>query len=175
MHDFLVLEAHIYIRKEKPISEAEICAHSLTEGSYNYASFVCRSTPHYIYNRHLVTQYQSEFRTYQQQQQLSSIVLAIVSFSNQAKMTSAQQNFNAGQTQGQTQAKAEEWIQSTKESASAAADKAQEASNTSGQTAEQNKDEAAGFLQQTGEQVKNMAQGAVDSVKHTLGMDKNEK
>ncbi|WVY97284.1 hypothetical protein V8G54_029435 [Vigna mungo] len=38
--------------------------------------------------------------------------------------------------------------------------------------AEQNKEEAAGFLQQTGEQMKNMAQGAVDSVKHTLGMDK---
>ncbi|WVZ13775.1 hypothetical protein V8G54_011341 [Vigna mungo] len=51
-------------------------------------------------------------------------------------------------------------------------DKANAAANTSGQTAEQDKEEAAGFLQQTREQMKNMAQGAVDSVKHTLGMDK---
>ncbi|KAG4983183.1 hypothetical protein AAZX31_10G124500 [Glycine max] len=87
-------------------------------------------------------------------------------------MSSAQQNFNAGQTQGQTQVKAEEFVQSTKETASAATDKANAAANTTGQTAQQNKDESAGFLQQTGEQVKNMAQGAVDSVKHTLGMDK---
>ncbi|KAG4909770.1 hypothetical protein JHK87_055886 [Glycine soja] len=87
-------------------------------------------------------------------------------------MSSAQQNFNAGQTQGQTQAKAEHFVQSTKETASAAADKASAASNTTGQTVQQNKEESAGFLQQTGEQVKNMAQGAVDSVKHTLGMDK---
>ncbi|KAL5138393.1 Late embryogenesis abundant protein 2 [Glycine soja] len=90
-------------------------------------------------------------------------------------MSSAQQNFNAGQTQGQTQVKAEEFVQSTKETASAATDKANAAANTTGQTAQQNKDESAGFLQQTGEQVKNMAQGAVDSVKHTLGMDKNHK
>lgn len=46
------------------------------------------------------------------------------------------------------QAKAENLVQSTKESASAAADKANAAANTSGQTAEQNKEEAAGFLQQ---------------------------
>ncbi|RHN78710.1 putative malate dehydrogenase (decarboxylating) [Medicago truncatula] len=130
-------------------------------------------------------------------------------------MSSAQQNFNQGQSHGQTQAKAEEWIQSTKDSASAASDRAHSAANTAGQTAkdsasaasdgahsasnttgqtardsasaaadranaaanttgqesERNKEEAAGFLQQTGEQVKNMAQGAVESVKHTLGMD----
>ncbi|XP_004497781.1 uncharacterized protein [Cicer arietinum] len=89
-------------------------------------------------------------------------------------MSSAQQNFSAGQSHGQTQAKAEDWVQSTKESASAAADRAHAAANTTGQTAERNKEEAAGFLQQTGEQVKNMAQGAVESVKHTLGMDKNQ-
>ncbi|TKY53637.1 Late embryogenesis abundant protein D-7 [Spatholobus suberectus] len=87
-------------------------------------------------------------------------------------MSSAQQNFNAGQTQGQTQATAENWVQSTKDSASAASDKAQAAANTTGQTAQQSMEESAGFLQQTGEQMKNMAQGAVDSVKHTLGMDK---
>lgn len=46
------------------------------------------------------------------------------------------------------QAKAENMMQSTKESASAAADKAQEAANTTGQTAQQNKEEASGFLQQ---------------------------
>ncbi|KAK7290425.1 hypothetical protein RIF29_04843 [Crotalaria pallida] len=85
---------------------------------------------------------------------------------------SQQQSFNAGQTHGQTQAKAEDFIQSTKETASAAANRAHAAANTTGQTAQQNKEEAAGFLQQTGEQVKTMAQGAVDTVKHTLGMDK---
>ncbi|QCE05781.1 late embryogenesis abundant protein D-7-like [Vigna unguiculata] len=88
-------------------------------------------------------------------------------------MASAQQSFSAGQAEGQTQVQAENLVQSTKESASAAVDKVNEAANTSGQTAEQNKDEAAGFLQQTGEQMKTMAQGAVESVKHTLGMDKN--
>lgn len=46
------------------------------------------------------------------------------------------------------QAKAEDWVQSTKESASAAADRAHAAANTTGQTAERNKEEAAGFLQQ---------------------------
>lgn len=46
------------------------------------------------------------------------------------------------------QAKAEDWMQSTKESASAAADKAHAATNTQGQTAERNKEEATGFLQQ---------------------------
>ncbi|KAF7807272.1 late embryogenesis abundant protein 2-like [Senna tora] len=68
--------------------------------------------------------------------------------------------------------KAEQWMESTKNSASAAMDKAHAAANTTGKESEQNKEEAAGFLQQTGEQVKNMAQGAVDTVKQTLGMDK---
>ncbi|MCH4805160.1 hypothetical protein MLE29_10795 [Pasteurella multocida] len=84
-------------------------------------------------------------------------------------MSSAQQNFNAGQTQE----RAEQRMESAKNSASAALDKAHDAANTTGRESEQNKQEAAGFLQQTGEQVKNMAQGAMDSVKHTLGMDKN--
>lgn len=39
-------------------------------------------------------------------------------------------------------------MQSTKESASAAADRVHAAANTTGQTAEQNKEEAAGFIQQ---------------------------
>ncbi|MED6200370.1 hypothetical protein PIB30_084380 [Stylosanthes scabra] len=84
-------------------------------------------------------------------------------------MSSAQQNYNAGQAKAQTEAS----YQAAKDSASAAADRAKAAYNTEGQAREENKDEAAGFLQQTGEQVKNMAQGAVDSVKHSLGMDKN--
>ncbi|KAL1330357.1 hypothetical protein HN51_047591 [Arachis hypogaea] len=84
-------------------------------------------------------------------------------------MSSAQQSYNAGQAKAQTEAS----FQAAKDSASAAADKAQAAYNTTGQAREENKEEAAGFLQQTGEQVKNMAQGAVDTVKHTLGMDKN--
>ncbi|CAL0328406.1 unnamed protein product [Lupinus luteus] len=79
-----------------------------------------------------------------------------------------QQNYNAGQAQ----ARAEDSMQSAKDTAYAAADRAHAAANTTGDTAQQNKDEAAGFLQQTGEQVKTMAQGAVDTVKHTLGMDK---
>ncbi|OIW07675.1 hypothetical protein TanjilG_07717 [Lupinus angustifolius] len=79
-----------------------------------------------------------------------------------------QQNFNAGQAQART----ENSMQYAKENASAAADRAHAAANTSGDTAQQHKDEAAGFLQQSGEQVKSMAQGAVDTVKHTIGMDK---
>ncbi|KAF3457486.1 hypothetical protein FNV43_RR02144 [Rhamnella rubrinervis] len=67
--------------------------------------------------------------------------------------------------------KTEEWIQSTKETANAAKDRAANATQSASQSAEQKKDEAAGFLQQTGEQVKNMAQGAVDTVKNTLGMN----
>ncbi|KAL1330282.1 hypothetical protein HN51_047467 [Arachis hypogaea] len=84
-------------------------------------------------------------------------------------MSSAQQNFNAGQAQAKTEAN----FQAAKDSASAAADRAKAAYNTTGQAREENKEEATGLLQQTGEQVKNMAQGAVDTVKHTLGMDKN--
>ncbi|KAF7837387.1 late embryogenesis abundant protein 1-like [Senna tora] len=87
-------------------------------------------------------------------------------------MSSMQQSFNAGQTQGNAQAKTEECLDSVKHTASAAADKAHQAANSSGQQAQENKEQAAGFLQQTGEQVKNMAQGAMDSVKQTLGMDK---
>lgn len=39
-------------------------------------------------------------------------------------------------------------MQSTKDSAMAAADRAHAAANTTGHTAERNKEEAAGFLQQ---------------------------
>ncbi|GAU42863.1 hypothetical protein TSUD_13310 [Trifolium subterraneum] len=81
-------------------------------------------------------------------------------------MSSAQQNFSTAQA-GQNQ----ELLDSTKQTASAAAEKAHAAANTTGQAQEKNQQEAAGFLQQTGEQVKSMAQGAADTVKHALGMD----
>ncbi|GFY82814.1 Late embryogenesis abundant protein [Actinidia chinensis var. chinensis] len=82
-------------------------------------------------------------------------------------MSSAQ--FNAGQTKGQAQAKTEEWVQSAQNTANKACDKMAD----SRESAEHGKEEAAGFLQQTGEQVMHMAQGAIDGVKNTLGM--NEK
>ncbi|KAL3506293.1 hypothetical protein ACH5RR_031675 [Cinchona calisaya] len=70
--------------------------------------------------------------------------------------------FNAGQTHGKTQAKTEQWVESCKDSANTAHDKAAHAA-----------DQSAGFLQQTGEQVKSMAQGAIDGVKNTLGVGDN--
>ncbi|XP_045807718.1 late embryogenesis abundant protein 7-like [Trifolium pratense] len=83
-------------------------------------------------------------------------------------MSSAQQHISTAQA-GQNQ----DLLDSTKQTASAAADKAHAAANTTGQAREENQQQAAGFLQQTGEQVKSMAQGAADSVKHALGMDGN--
>ncbi|PSR98347.1 Late embryogenesis abundant protein [Actinidia chinensis var. chinensis] len=94
-------------------------------------------------------------------------------------MSSAQ--FNAGQTHGQAKAKTEEWVQSAQNTANKACDKMAD----SRESAQQGKEEAAGFLQQvltlpisantyiTGEQMMHMAQGAIDGVKNTLGM--NEK
>ncbi|KAK4406019.1 UNVERIFIED_CONTAM: Late embryogenesis abundant protein 1 [Sesamum angustifolium] len=68
------------------------------------------------------------------------------------------------------QEKAEQWVDSAKDTMNQARDKASEAAeNTQGQ-AQLRKEETAGFLQQTGEQVVNMAQGALDGVKNTLGM-----
>lgn len=46
------------------------------------------------------------------------------------------------------QAKAEEWLDATKESASEASEQASQAAHSAGQQAQQNKDQAAGFLQQ---------------------------
>ncbi|KAL8491148.1 hypothetical protein ACS0TY_022978 [Phlomoides rotata] len=79
--------------------------------------------------------------------------------------------FNAGQTKGQTQAKAEDWMESAKSTAGAAHDKACDAAGKSQGQAQRSKEENAGFLQQTGEQMANMAQGAIDGVKNTLGMN----
>ncbi|KAK1591772.1 hypothetical protein Q3G72_013447 [Acer saccharum] len=81
-----------------------------------------------------------------------------------------QQNFNAGQTKGNAQAKTEEWIESAQNTANAARDKASNAAQSTHESAKQGADQRAGFLQQTGEKVANMAQGAVDGVKNTLGM-----
>merc|ERR1712226_227578 len=102
----------------------------------------------------------------------------------QSKMASAKQNYKSGQAHGQGQAKTEEWVQSTKDTANAtkdktasaaqsAKDKTTSAAQSAQESAQHGKDQSAGFLQQTGEQVKNMAQNAVDNVKNTIGMDEN--
>ncbi|ESQ56339.1 hypothetical protein EUTSA_v10026478mg [Eutrema salsugineum] len=107
----------------------------------------------------------------------------------------SQQSFNAGQTRGQAQEKAEQWTESAKQTAQSARDKtadvAQSArdkaadithsaqnksadkSHSTRESAQHGQEQAAGFLGQTGESVKNMAQGALDGVKNSLGM--NEK
>uniref|UniRef100_A0A2N9IDF2 Beta-amylase n=1 Tax=Fagus sylvatica TaxID=28930 RepID=A0A2N9IDF2_FAGSY len=77
-------------------------------------------------------------------------------------MSSAKQDFNAGQSHGQGQAKTEEWIASTKDTANAARNKTASAAQSVEESAQQGRDQSAGFIQQTGEQVENMAQGAVD-------------
>jgi hypothetical protein len=92
--------------------------------------------------------------------------------------SNTQQNFNAGQEAcAQGQAKAEEWVQSTKNTADAARNKtanaAQSASDSCQQirdSAQHDSDQSTGFFHQTGEQVMNMAQGAVDTMKNTLGV-----
>ncbi|XP_073054056.1 uncharacterized protein [Primulina huaijiensis] len=78
--------------------------------------------------------------------------------------------FNAGQARGQAQAKTEDWVESAKNTASKAHDKACEAAGQTQQQAQRSKEENATFLQQTGEQMAHMAQGAIDGVKNTLGM-----
>ncbi|KAK0608751.1 hypothetical protein LWI29_035371 [Acer saccharum] len=85
-------------------------------------------------------------------------------------MSNMQQNFNAGQTKGNAQAKTEEWVESAQNTANAARDKASNAAQSTHDSALQGADQSAGFLQQTGEKVASMAQGAVDGVKNTLGM-----
>ncbi|KAL7141888.1 hypothetical protein ABFS83_08G084900 [Erythranthe nasuta] len=78
--------------------------------------------------------------------------------------------FNAGENHGQTQKKAEEWIDSAKGTAQSAHDRTCDALGRTQEQAQRSQEESAGFLQQTGEKVANMAQGAVDGVKNTLGM-----
>ncbi|XP_022848889.1 late embryogenesis abundant protein 1-like [Olea europaea var. sylvestris] len=83
-------------------------------------------------------------------------------------MSSSQ--YNAGQSRAKTQAKTEDWMESAKNTAESAHDKACDATNSTQAQAQQSKEEKAGFLQQTGEQVVHMAQGAIDGVKNTLGV-----
>ncbi|XP_057498464.1 late embryogenesis abundant protein 1-like [Actinidia eriantha] len=82
-------------------------------------------------------------------------------------MSSAQ--WNAGQAHGEAQAKTEEWVKSAQNTANKACDKMAD----SRASAQHGKEQSAGFIQQTGEQVIHMAQGAIDGVKNTLGI--NEK
>ncbi|KAL3812397.1 hypothetical protein ACJIZ3_013665 [Penstemon smallii] len=83
-------------------------------------------------------------------------------------MSSAQ--FNAGQNHGQAKATTEQWMESAKNTAEAAHDKACNAAGKTHAETQRSKEENASFLQQTGEQVAHMAQGAIDGVKNTLGM-----
>ncbi|KAL0368533.1 UNVERIFIED_CONTAM: hypothetical protein Scaly_1072200 [Sesamum calycinum] len=69
------------------------------------------------------------------------------------------------------QGKAEEWMESAKSTANAAHDKACDVAGDSQGQAQRSKEENAGLLQQTGEQMVNMAQGAIDGMKNTLGMN----
>ena len=85
-------------------------------------------------------------------------------------MSNMQQNFNAGQTKGNAQAKTEEWIESAQNTANATRDMPPNAAQSTYGCAQQGEDQSGGFFQQTGEKVVNMAQGAVDGVKNTLGM-----
>ncbi|KAI3832266.1 hypothetical protein MKX03_011981 [Papaver bracteatum] len=86
---------------------------------------------------------------------------------------SSNQSFNAGATKGHAQAKTQEWVESAKDTAQSARDKTADAAQSASDSAQQKREEASGFLQQTGEQVINMAQGAMDSVKSTLGVGDN--
>ncbi|XP_077229025.1 late embryogenesis abundant protein (LEA) family protein [Tasmannia lanceolata] len=85
-------------------------------------------------------------------------------------MSNSQQLYKGGKARGHAQEKTDEWIESAKGTANAAADKVADAAQSTQDNAQQKKDETAGFFQQTGEQMMNMAQGAVDSVKNTLGV-----
>ncbi|XP_008796404.1 late embryogenesis abundant protein 1-like [Phoenix dactylifera] len=81
-------------------------------------------------------------------------------------MSSTQQTFRGGKAHGEGQAKADQMIQSAKDTAHSITG----GSSDTRQCAQENKEQAAGFLQQTGEQVKQMAQGAMDAVKNATGM-----
>jgi F0F1-type ATP synthase membrane subunit b/b' len=91
--------------------------------------------------------------------------------------------------------KAEQWTESAKQTAQSACDKTADltqsardkaadltqsardktadGSHSANKSAQHNQEQAAGLFGQTGESVKNMAQGALDGVKNSLGM--NEK
>uniref|UniRef100_A0A7N1A2G0 Uncharacterized protein n=1 Tax=Kalanchoe fedtschenkoi TaxID=63787 RepID=A0A7N1A2G0_KALFE len=87
--------------------------------------------------------------------------------------SNAQQQMSAGQAHGQARSKTEDLIHSAKDSANSARDKTSDMTQSAKGSAQQGNEQSAGFLHQTGEQMVNMAQGAVDTMKNTLGM--NEK
>uniref|UniRef100_A0A2P2IXM3 Uncharacterized protein n=1 Tax=Rhizophora mucronata TaxID=61149 RepID=A0A2P2IXM3_RHIMU len=84
-------------------------------------------------------------------------------------MSDIQQNLDAGQTRGQTQAKAQQGTESVHDAARNTTARGTQSGQHCGQ-AQQMRDENAGFIHQTGEQMKNTPQSAVDSAKNTLGM-----
>lgn len=93
----------------------------------------------------------------------------------QAAQTAQEKTKGATQsTSHKTQEKAGVAKDKAWESKEATKDKASEAAQRAGDTAESGKEKNEGFLQQTGAQVKNMTQGAVDTVKSTLGMAKDD-
>ncbi|MQM09818.1 hypothetical protein Taro_042691, partial [Colocasia esculenta] len=77
-----------------------------------------------------------------------------------SEMSSIQESFKAGQARGTGEAKAEQIMESGRNAAS-----------TATQSAREGTEKASGFLHQTGEQVASMAQGAVETLKNTLGRD----
>ncbi|KAF5205894.1 Beta-amylase [Thalictrum thalictroides] len=83
---------------------------------------------------------------------------------------SSQQTFTAGQTQGHAEAKADEWIESTKGTAQSALDKTVDAAHSTKESAQQGQEQASGFIHQTSEQVMNMAHDAIENAKSTLGV-----
>ncbi|XP_062105076.1 late embryogenesis abundant protein 2 [Humulus lupulus] len=74
------------------------------------------------------------------------------------------------ETQAKAEAKTEELSQCAKDSATEAKDRTADAAHSATDSVQHGKDQSAGFLQQTGEQMKSMTQGAVDTVKSTLGV-----
>merc|ERR1712202_54028 len=84
-----------------------------------------------------------------------------------AKMASAKQNYKSGQAHGQGQAKTEEWVQSTKDTANTAKDRTASAAQSA-------KDRTASVAQSAQESAQHgKDQSAVDSVKNTIGMAEN--
>ncbi|XP_058092287.1 late embryogenesis abundant protein 1-like [Magnolia sinica] len=86
----------------------------------------------------------------------------------------SQQQFKAGEARGHATAKTEEWIESAKDTANQAADKTADAAQSAKESTQQGTESTEGFFQQTGEQMMQMAQGAVDSVKSTLGVGESQ-
>lgn len=82
-------------------------------------------------------------------------------------MSNLQQQFRAGETKGDAQAKTEHGIKSAKDTANAACDKTAQAAHSTQQSAHES-GQPGGFLEQTGDKIMNAAQGAVDSIKNAI-------